>query len=207
MTVAFDIDQVLCMTVQRGRAVLAADIGVDPDAVRVTDDYDRPYALFEGGQLRPLPIERSFWDRDDVLDGSEPFPGSVEALVRLHRRGLLAGYVTRRPPATRGATERWLRRNGYPDMPVHFVGVETEVASYDLPKSDVCRLIGATHLVDDHATEVSRACEAGIEVIVVDAENGKAARSAVLKRHPTAVSVASAAAAVELIESRMAMAA
>lgn len=207
MRIAFDIDQVLCMIVDQGRAVLASDMGVDPSLILVSDEYDQPFRFCEGAECLPVPVERAFWDRADVLDGSLPAPESVEALNRLHARGLLAGYITRRPPQTRELTEAWLKRHGYPDVPVHFVGIQSDVASYDLCKSTVCRQIGATHLVDDHATEISKAAEAGIEVVVVDAQTGRAARDEALSRHPGAVKVPTAAAAVALLERRLDMAA
>jgi beta-phosphoglucomutase-like phosphatase (HAD superfamily) len=195
------------MIVDRGRIVLAQDLGVDPDAIMVSDEYDQPFSICEGAECLPIPVERAFWDRSDVLDGSDASPGSVEALNRLHERGMLAGYITRRPPQTRELTEAWLRRHGYPDVPVHFVGVAAAIASYDLCKSTVCRQIGATHLVDDHATEISQAAAAGIEVVVVDAQTGRAARDEALSRHPGAVKVPTAAAAAELLEQRLDMAA
>lgn len=203
LRIAFDIDQVLCMIVDHGRVVLAKDMGVDPSLIIVSDEYDQPFRFCEGAECLPVPVERAFWDRDDVLGGSEPAPGSVVALNRLHRRGLLAGYITRRPPQTRELTVAWLERHGYPNVPVHFVGIQGAVASYDLCKSTICRQIGATHLVDDHATEISNAAAAGIEVVVVDAQTGRAARDEALSRHPSAVKVATAAAAAALLENRL----
>jgi hypothetical protein len=201
LKVAFDIDQVLCRIVEQGRLILARELGVAESAIMVCDEYAQPFVLCEGSECLPVPVERSFWDREDLLSESDAFAGSVEALNRLHKRRLLAGYVTRRPPETESVTIAWMRGKGFPDMPVHFVGKASEIASYDVCKSTACAKIGATHLVDDHATELSNAAAAGIEVIVVDAETGQAARDEILSRYPGTMRVSSAAKAVALIES------
>lgn len=202
MLVASDIDNVLSDIIASARRALARDVGIDPHEIILTQVYQRPFSHPDPQINAKLTLDHAFWDRAEVIDGCDPIPGSVDAMMRLHQAGMLVGYITRRPPTVREGTERWMRKHGYPAMPVHHVGTTAFDTTFELCKSSVCHKLGATHLLDDHATEIDTATRSGIEVVVIDADIGRDARHLVLARHPGTLLVADAAAAADLLLDR-----
>jgi hypothetical protein len=199
MRIAFDIDNVLGDIISSARAALARDHGVPVESIGLTGIYYNPFSIDDGSGDRLIPLDHAFWDRDDVLTGSPVIPGAVGAVTRVAEAGSLAGYVTRRPGSVRGVTQQWLDRGGFPAAPLHHVGTNDASTTYDVCKSSACREIGATHLIDDHATEIDKARRNGIDVVVVDAEIGRAARRAILVEHPEAILARDVAHAVEIL--------
>ena len=187
--IAFDIDNVLGDIIASARAVLARDLGVEQDAIVLTNVYWQPFTHEDPVIASALTLDHAFWDRSDVLRGSPPLPRAVEAVTMAHESGNLAGYVTRRPETVRGITQQWLDAHGFPPAPLRHVGTVEVDTKYDTCKSTACREIGATHLIDDHATELSTALAAGIEVVVVDAPIGREARMRALEDNPEAALV------------------
>lgn len=199
MRIAFDIDNVLGDIISSARAALARDHGVPVERVVLTGIYHSPFSIDDGGGDTLIRLDHAFWDRDDVLKNSPVIPGAVDAVRRVAEAGSLAGYVTRRPGSVREVTQDWLDRGGFPSAPLHHVGTNDASTTYDLCKSSACRILGATHLVDDHATEIDKARRNGIDVVVVDAEIGRAARHAILEDHPEALLARDVGHAVELL--------
>lgn len=197
--IAFDIDNVLGDIVTSARRVLASDLGVAEEEIILTNVYWRPFTHEDPVIADSLVLDHAFWDRRDVLEGSPVLPRAVEAVRMAERAGALAGYVTRRPEAVRAITQAWLDGNGFPKAPLHHVGTDDAGTTYDRCKSTACRIIGATHLIDDHATEITTALSAGIEVVVVDAPVGREARMIALNDNPGTCLVNDAHEAVEHI--------
>ncbi len=65
-----------------------------------------------------------FYAREELL-ADLPVPGGVEALGRLARRYTIV-YMGARPAETRGHTEQWLRRYGFPPGPIYLAPVQEE---------------------------------------------------------------------------------
>lgn len=199
MRIAFDIDNVLGDIISSARAALARDHGLPVTSIGLTGIYHSPFSVDDGSGETLIRLDHAFWDRDDVLTGSPVIGGAVAAVTRVAEAGALAGYVTRRPDSVRGITQDWLDRSGFPVAPLHHVGTNDAATTYDLCKSSACRILGATHLVDDHATEIDKARRNGIDVVVVDADIGRDARHAILADHPEALLARDVSHAVDLL--------
>lgn len=199
MRIAFDIDNVLGDIISSARAALARDHGVPVESIGLTGIYHNPFSIDDGSGDTLIRLDHAFWDRDDVLTASPVIEGAVAAVTRVAEAGALAGYVTRRPGSVRGVTQDWLDRGGFPGAPLHHMGTNDASTTYDLCKSSACRLLGATHLIDDHATEIDKARRNGIDVVVIDAEIGRSARYAILADHPEALLARDVGHAVELL--------
>ena len=197
MKVALDIDNVLAAIIEAARTTLAEDLGVHRDDVVAMDRYHQPFRWSDRQGGADIEVAHSFWDQDRVLSRCPVLPGAVEAVGRLAGAGALAGYVTRRPPRTRPTTVAWLIAAPFPGAPLAFVGTEDPETTYATCKSIACRRMGATHLVDDHASEFASARAAGIEVVVVDFPVGRAMRTEAMRPHPDAVLVPDVGAAID----------
>lgn len=207
MRIAFDIDQVLADIILGARNLLAKDLGISAATIVDTFDYHRPFTHESPAIAARLAVEHAFWDRHDLLTTCPVVPGSAEGVSRVHAAGRLAGYVTRRPGHVSHLTHGWLRSNGFPVAPVHHVGTADAATTFNRCKSAACREIGATHLIDDHATEITTASEAGICVVVVDTPVGRRQRIEALKARPDTLVARDAAHAVEILLQPMAGAA
>lgn len=196
--IAFDIDNVLADIIASARQALARDLSVREEEIVLTNVYWQPFSHEDPVIADSLVLEHAFWDRSDVLRGCPVLPRALEAVRLAERNGALAAYVTRRPDAVRGITQWWLDSNGFPMAPLHHVGTTDAATTYDLCKSTICRQVGATHLIDDHATEIAKARSAGIEVVVVDAPVGREARMEVMAATPGASLARDALQAVEI---------
>jgi beta-phosphoglucomutase-like phosphatase (HAD superfamily) len=202
--VAFDIDNVLCDIIASAKRILAKDADIPVDEVILTNVYHRPFDHAVPEIAIRMRVDHAFWDREDLLSSCPAMPGAVEAVNRLHDHGMLAAYVTRRPASVRSVTEPWMRAMGFPMVPIYHVGTTDAQTTYEVCKSTVCHRIGATHLVDDHATEIATAKAAGIEVIVVDADIGRDRRMELLAENPGVMVARDAAHAVEMLIDRIA---
>jgi uncharacterized protein len=83
---------------------------------------------------------------------AEPYPGAVETVRAWHDDGHFIHITSHRSTASRGATERWLRRIGLPYDELY--------CSYD--KVSRCREIGIDVLIDDSPVNLEAALDAGI---------------------------------------------
>lgn len=184
MKTALDLDNVIVDIMASARAVTAADHGLAIDAVIETNVYWDPFTHADPDIAERLKPEHSFWDREEVLLGAPMLDGSREAAWRLHDAGLLACYITRRPPSVDSITIRWLRDNGYPDLPVIHVGHTDRELYFNLCKSAACIEYGVTHMVDDQPHEIETLTEAGIRTILVDAPVGREKRREFMASNP-----------------------
>lgn len=197
--IAFDIDNVLACIITSARTVLASDLKIPVGEIILTEIYQSPFSHRNPTLARSLKVDHAFWDRPEVLIGCPVLPGALEAVRLAQRSGALAAYITRRPEFVRFHTQSWLNEHGFPNAPLHHVGTTNAQTTYETCKSTACKIVGATHLIDDHATEFTTARAAGIEVVVVDAPVGRAARMAAMANTPDALLAKDAYEAVQLI--------
>lgn len=93
-----------------------------------------------------------------------PIPHMAEALRRLHALGYRFQIVTARPDCVRGATRRWLARQGLDQCveAIHCVAHPSE-------KVALVREIGCTAFVEDNHTTAEALGRAGIRSYLLDA--------------------------------------
>lgn len=184
MKVALDLDNVIVDIISAARDVMASSARISPSEITYTHIYDAPFSHPDPEIAKRLLPDHAFWRREDVLAGSKPLPGSLDAVTQLHEAGHLGCYITRRPPAVASITKRWLAEAGFPQKPVPHVGHTEKVLNHALCKSTACRTHSITHMVDDQAHEARTLQAAGIRVILVDAPIGYVERQEFLKEHP-----------------------
>jgi phosphoglycolate phosphatase-like HAD superfamily hydrolase len=207
MRVAVDVDNVLADIIASAKMTLAEDLGLPVDEIVMTGIYHRPFGHPDPAIDAKLKLDHAFWDRPEVILRCPVLPGALDAMHRLDRAGVLAGYVTRRPGAVRETTRQWHAAVGLPHAEMRFVGTTDAATTYAQCKSVACAEIGANYLIDDHADEFATARAAGVEVIVVDAEIGRDRRIEVLSHHPDAILVTCASHAVDVLLERAGIAA
>lgn len=184
MKIGCDLDNVAVDIMAGAKAALARDLGISVSDIIDTHIYWQPFSHIDPAIAEKLIPDLTFWDREDVLLQSPPVPGSLEAARNLHEAGLLSCYITRRPPHVADLTLRWLRENGFPDVPVEHVGNRNADEYFKVCKSTVCLRYGITHMMDDLATEAMTLRAAGIDILLIDAEIGRQARYDFLAKHP-----------------------
>ena len=207
MRTALDLDNVIVDIMASARAVTAADHGLRVGEVIETNVYWDPFTHADPAIAERLRPDHSFWDREEVLLGAPMLEGSLHAVLRLHHAGLLACYITRRPPSVAALTVRWLRDNGYPDLPVIHVGHTDRELYFSLCKSSACVEHGATHMIDDQPHEAQTLAEAGIKTILVDAPVGREKRREYMAANPHIPVANDLAHAVEMLFRELEMAA
>lgn len=185
MKIGLDLDNVIVDIISSARAVTANDHSLEIDEVIETNVYWDPFTHADPSIAARLRPEHSFWDRPDVLLAAPCLPGALESVERLHREGLLACYITRRPPSVDALTLRWLRENGFPDVPVAHVGNSDKAFNFERCKSSACLEHGVTHMVDDQPHEIETLMLAGISSILVDAPVGRDKRHEFMKNNPS----------------------
>ena len=181
------------------RPVIAKDHVLALDEVVETFIYWDPFTHADPVVAERLKPSHSFWDREEVLLAAPRLPGSLEAVLRLHDRSLLACYITRRPPSVAHHTVRWLEENRYPQLPVIHVGHTDRALYFSLCKSSACIEHGVTHMVDDQPHEVETLTAAGIATILVDAPVGRDKRREFMIANPHVPVAASLAHAVDML--------
>lgn len=205
MRIASDIDHVMCDLVGQARVVLACDLKVPLEDIIQTNVYHRSLVHADPDINALINIDHAFWEREEVMHDALPMPGAVEAAWRLFDEGLLVAYVTRRGPNTTAATNGWLRRNGFPDVPARFVGSRDPATTYANCKTQACLVSGATMLLDDSQEEIERVVDAGLTGVLIDAPVGREARREFLRRRPDILCLPSIVEAVDhLVEMRRA---
>lgn len=197
MKIGCDLDNVAVDIMAGAKAALARDHQLAVSEIIETHIYWTPFSHSDPAIAEKLVPSLSFWDREDVLLGSPAVEGSRDAAWRLHDLGLLACYITRRPPHVADLTLQWLRDGGWPDVPVEHVGNRNADEYFKVCKSTVCRRYGVSHMMDDLADEAIALREAGIEILLIDAAVGRQARLDFLAKHPEVPLFANAAAAAE----------
>jgi hypothetical protein len=199
MRCALDIDNVIAAIIDSALLVMAGDLGLDPAEISHTDIYWDPFTHADPALAARLKPTVEFWDREEVLAGCQPLPGALDAAWRLYNEGLLACYITRRPPTVDDITRTWIAVHGLPPVPVEHVGSSGDEDYFARCKSSVCARYGVTHMVDDHPGEADMLAKAGVEVVLVDAPIGRVARNDFLKSHPHLRLAPDLSAAVDLL--------
>lgn len=184
MRVGLDIDNVILDIMTSAKLVKANDIGIDPEEIIETGIYFDPFSHENPDVREKLKLTHCFWDREEVLLGSPPLKGAINAVKQLHNAGLLSCYITRRPPQVERLTRASLAMHEAPEAPVVHVGNIEKSQYYAKCKSTVCIKYGITHMVDDQPTEVDALTNAGIKAIIVDAPIGREARGKYLTTRP-----------------------
>ena len=207
MKIALDLDNVIIDIMASARAVTAADHGLEIDDVIETNVYWDPFTHADpviAARLRP---DHSFWDREEVLLKAPPLPGSLDAVRRLHDEGMLACYITRRPPEVATFTAQWLADGRYPEVEIEHVGHQDQALYFERCKSSVCMEHGVTHMIDDQPHEIQTLHAAGISTILVDAPVGRGKRREFMKENPHIPVAPDLASAVDILFRQMARAA
>lgn len=184
MRVGCDLDNVIIAIIESARRLMAADLGVPLDQIEETNIYWDPFTHADPAIADKLKPSFEFWNREDLLMGCEALPGAHDAAWRLYDAGLLACYITRRPPAVSHLTNAWLMINRFPPVPAEHVGATAGETYFETCKSTICSRYDVTHMIDDHAGEADMLAKAGIEVVLVDAPIGHAARQEFMASHP-----------------------
>lgn len=160
--IAFDVDGVLADSIHGFDRWAARRFGVETAALGPFDDYENP----EGRWPEPhrLALGRLYHEvyhdgAHGVYGASEPIEGALDAVTRLHRAGIAAGYVTRRRSALGALTRAWLTRHGFPELPLRH-------ADGDTPKAPLVRSIGATLMVEDSPSEALAIAADGVRVLL-----------------------------------------
>lgn len=199
MKIALDLDNVIVDILVSAREALASDIGIESNSIIDTGIYEQPFTHEHPEIRKKMVLPHEFWQRDDVLVNAPSVKNAVKAVKTLDRFGLLCAYITRRPDKCYSLTKKWLKENGLPERPLYTVGHEVKDLNHDSCKADVCRSIGATHLIDDSAFEIESAIAKGINGIIVDHPLAREKRNIWIKSNPRAKVVKDLAHAVDML--------
>ncbi len=187
MLVALDLDNVVVDIMVAARKAAAMMIDVDETEIIDTWRYYSPFTHINPVLAEKIITDHAFWERDDILASAPIISGAYEAAHRLADAGILAGYVTRRSPRSQGITQGWIDLNNLPNRPLRVVGHSDRAYYQNLCKSDACRDIGATRLIDDSHNEAARILAAGLDVIVIDHPLGREDRNQWIRENPKAM--------------------
>ena len=86
-------------------------------------------------------------------------PARSQGVRTLHAAGLAGGYVTRRPDTLHTLTVAWLRRHGFPELPVHH-------APKGVGKAPQVRALRARVMVEDAPAEANALAADGLTVLL-----------------------------------------
>ena len=162
--ITFDIDGTLAETFQGFHNFITATFDIDHADVREHVDYHDPlgsYPIEHHERIRPYMTAVFQYGEHDVLSRAATLPHALATVHRLHARGLVRGYVTRRNPRLKPLTQAWLDAQGFPNKPLIHVE-ECE------PKSGRVRELGADVMVEDAPHEAEELAGAGLKVILID---------------------------------------
>lgn len=154
--IALDIDNTLAMTSLAAGQALAQRLQVPIEELEESGSYRAPWVRRGEDPRHPSEATTRFyqtiWSEPCFLQTIPAVPGAAELVRELNQAGMLAGYVTRRPPGDREATRRWLSSQGFPIAALHHAPhpAGEEAAC----KSLAMRQMGARVLIDDHLAEV-----------------------------------------------------
>lgn len=163
--IALDIDGVLADSATQLRFHLIEELGLQVDDIGPTpteySDFASQFPERTHEQVREIAARCFASGEGQVYSNALIMPGSSNGANWLARRGLLKGYVTRRPARTRAQTKNWLREHGFPNAPL-------EHAPDGEGKADYAKKLKATVMIEDNPTELEALSEAGLSVIVMD---------------------------------------
>ncbi|MDF1521635.1 MAG: hypothetical protein P1P87_02300 [Trueperaceae bacterium] len=160
--VAFDVDGVLADSIHGFVRLALRETGADPAELGRFDDYADPFTPWPE-RFRPRVQElfqrAYFAGEHGVYGDADVVPGALEGVRALHAAGLAGGYVTRRPATLHELTRDWLRRRGFPDLPVHH-------APKDVGKAPQVRALRARVMVEDAPVEAGALAAEGLVVLL-----------------------------------------
>ena len=116
-------------------------------------------------------IVHEFFKSQHFQEGIPTIPGASDALLRLKESCDLV-VVTSRQHIIQEATLEWIDRH-YPSIfqEVYF-GNHFALEGVSRKKSDICKSIGASVLIDDNPGYAKECAEAGINVLLYDWDQG-----------------------------------
>jgi len=165
LKVAVDVDEVL------GRFVESLNefyLDTYDERYHVSDYFEYCFRkIWNCSQDESTEIVHSFFESDHFLEGVPPIPGAYEALLHLSEHVDLE-VVTSRQHIIQSETTEWIQRH-YPGIfkHIHF-GNHWAKEGASLSKSEICKSIGATVLIDDNPGYAMECAEAGIHVLLYD---------------------------------------
>ncbi|EEF46186.1 conserved hypothetical protein [Ricinus communis] len=111
-----------------------------------------------------------FFKTSYFKSGIYPIPGAQKVLQKLSRLCKLS-VVTSRQNVIKDHTVEWIEKH-YPGVfqEIHF-GNHFALDGESRPKSEICRSLGATVLIDDNPRYAIECAEVGIKVLLFDYEN------------------------------------
>ncbi|KDP33987.1 hypothetical protein JCGZ_07558 [Jatropha curcas] len=129
-----------------------------------------------------------FFKTSYFKSGIYPIPGAQKVLHKLSRLCNLS-VVTSRQNVIKDHTIEWIEKH-YPGVfhEIHF-GNHFALDGESRPKSEICRTLGATVLIDDNPRYAIECAEAGIKVLLFDYENSYPWCKTDLVRHPLVTKV------------------
>jgi len=163
--VAVDVDEVLGRFVFTLNQFCKEQYGMEHD---VSDYWVYEFAkIWNCNQDRSNHIVHEFFKSQHFNQGIPTIPGAYEALQRLSESCDLV-VVTSRQHVIQDQTLEWIDRN-YPGIfqEVYF-GNHWSLEGISRKKSDICRAVGASVLIDDNTTYATECAAAGIHVLLYD---------------------------------------
>lgn len=138
--IGIDIDDTLCSFTDQARSLLANW----PDAIYADRARQAAYSPWTQWRMA-ADLCDGFWQdvidkchEPDMIMANQPYPGAVEVIQALHKRGHHLFYISNRHPSRHEPTAAWLEKNGFP--------MDTLLCTYDakLPWIADCQ-----YLIDD----------------------------------------------------------
>lgn len=163
-SIAIDLDDVVVETAQK---ILEYYNSKYETTIRLEQYYSRDFS----GVWKAPDADTAIRRVNGYLDTQEyralvPVKEAIGAIRALAEKYDLH-IVTGRPDFTESATREWLQTH-FPDIFEHVLF--TNFFSYSgqptISKAEICKKIGATHLIDDHLHHAFEAEEAGICVLL-----------------------------------------
>lgn len=160
LAVALDVDGVIANTLETLQDILREEFGL------LNLELEGPH--YDLTQYFPAALRKEAerlirhayaTDYRGVYSRAYPYPQAVEVAQELERRGLLRGYVTRRPVAVSRTTYEWLDWWEFPRKEVCFAG--------PAGKAPWVRHLGASIIVEDSPHEAEQISADGLEVFLL----------------------------------------
>lgn len=167
--VAVDVDEVLGRFVYTLNEFCKERYGM---AYGVTDYWVYEFAkIWNCSQERSNHIVHEFFKSQHFNDGIPVIPGAYDALSRLAVSHELV-VVTSRQHVIQDVTLNWIDRHYRGLFQEVYFGNHFALEGTSRKKSDICRAIGASVLIDDNPAYARECAAAGINVLLYDWEDG-----------------------------------
>lgn len=169
VTIAVDVDEVLGRFVHSLNAFCLEKYG---QQYRVEDYFVYDFArVWECSQDESNHRVHEFFTSAHFRDGIEVIPGSFDSLDRMkkvHSDDLALHVVTSRQHVIQEQTLEWLDRHFPGIFDQVFFGNHFALEGTSKKKSEICKEIGASVLIDDNPWYAMECAEAGIQVLLYD---------------------------------------